>query len=113
MIQSLKGGNYMSKELGNRISISLEKSNMQQKELAARIGITEAVISRYISGDREPKPEMLANIATALNTTSDYLLGIEHDEFNFPRVRRIIARNASDMTDEEKKALINALFGED
>ncbi|MEG0836166.1 MAG: helix-turn-helix transcriptional regulator [Clostridiales bacterium] len=103
----------MSKELGKRISESLKKSNTQQKELAERIGITEAVISRYISGDREPKPETLANIATALSTTSDYLLGIEHDEFDYPRVRRIIARNASTMTDEEKKALINALFGEE
>ena len=102
----------MSKELGKRISESLKKSNMQQKELAERIGITEAVMSRYISGDREPKPETIANIATALHTTSDYLLGIENGEFDYPRVRRMIARNASSMTDEEKKALINALFGE-
>ena len=86
---------------------------MQQKELAERIGITEGVISRYISGDREPKPETIANIATALHTTSDYLLGIENDEFDYPRVRRMIARNASAMTDDEKKALINALFGEE
>ncbi|MEG0919188.1 MAG: helix-turn-helix transcriptional regulator [Anaerovoracaceae bacterium] len=103
----------MSKELGKRISEALKRSNTQQKELAERIGITEGVMSRYISGDREPKPDMLANIATALNTTSDYLLGIEHDEFDYPRVRRMIARNASSMTDEEKKALINALFGEE
>lgn len=103
----------MSKELGKRISEALKRSNTRQKELAERIGITETVMSRYISGDREPKPDMLANIATALNTTSDYLLGIEHDEFDYPRVRRIIARNASTMTDSEKKELINALFGEE
>lgn len=103
----------MSKELGKRISEALKRSNTQQKELAERVGITEAVMSRYISGDREPKPDMLANIATALNTTSDYLLGIEHDEFDYPRVRRMIARNASAMTDSEKKELINALFGEE
>ncbi|MCH3973383.1 MAG: helix-turn-helix domain-containing protein [Oscillospiraceae bacterium] len=103
----------MGKELGKRISEALKRSNTQQKELAERIGITEAVMSRYISGDREPKPDMLANIATALNTTSDYLLGIEHDEFDYPRIRRMIARNASAMTDSEKKELINALFGEE
>lgn len=103
----------MSKELGKRISEALKKNNTQQKELAERVGITEAVMSRYISGDREPKPDTLANIATALNTTSDYLLGIERDEFDYPRVRRIIARNASAMTDSEKRELINALFGEE
>ena len=59
------------------------------------------------------KPEMIANIATALHTTSDYLLGIEKDDFDYPRVRRLIARNASSMTELEKKELINALFGEE
>ena len=56
---------------------------------------------------------MIANIATALHTTSDYLLGIEKDDFDYPRVRRLIARNASSMTELEKKELINALFGEE
>lgn len=65
------------KGLGERISAELKQKGIQQKELAARIGITEATLSRYISGTREPKPETLANIATALHTTSDYLLGIE------------------------------------
>ncbi len=62
----------MGKDLGLRIAESLQKKGMTQKELSERIGVTEAVISRYISGDREPKPEMLANIATALHTTSDF-----------------------------------------
>ena len=103
----------MGKELGSRITETLQKRGMTQKELASRIGVTEAVISRYVSGDREPKPEVLANIATALHTTSDFLLGIECEEFDHRRVKRLIARNASSMTDQEKKELINALFGEE
>lgn len=103
----------MGKNLGSRITEALQTQGMTQKELAVRIGLTEAVVSRYISGDREPKPEVLANIATALHTTSDFLLGIENDEFNHPRIRRMIARNASSMTEQEKRELINALFGED
>lgn len=102
----------MSKELGDRIAATLVERNETQKALAARIGLTEAVVSRYISGEREPKPEILANIATALHTTSDYLLGIEQDGFDFPRIQRMIARNANEMTQQEKKALITALFGE-
>ena len=103
----------MGKELGLRIIETLQKRGMTQKELASRIGVTEAVISRYVSGDRDPKPEVLANIATALNTTSDYLLGIENEEFDHPRIRRMIARNASKMTEKERKELIDALFGEE
>ena len=102
----------MGKELGERISELLKEQGIQQKELAERICITEAAMSRYISGSREPSPAIIANIATALHTTSDYLLGIERDgDFNFSKVRRLIARNASEMTDDEKKELINALFG--
>lgn len=103
----------MGKELGGRISELLKEKRLTQKTLAQRIGVTEAVISRYISGEREPKPDVLANIATALHTTSDYLLGIETDEYSHSRIRRMIARNASSMTEQEKKELINALFGEE
>ena len=61
----------MSKDLGNRIAEMLSKRGITQKELASTIGVTEAVISRYVSGERDPKPETIANIATALRTTSD------------------------------------------
>ena len=103
----------MGKELGLRITETLRKRGMTQRGLAERIGVTEEVISRYASGEREPKPDVLANIATALSTTSDYLLGIESGEFNFPGIKRIIARNSESLTEQEKKELINALFGEE
>lgn len=99
--------------IGSRISSELSKKGISQKQLAERINISESIVSRYISGEREPKANVLANIATALNTTSDYLLGIEEDEFSHPRIKRMIARNADKMTKEEKKELIDALFGEE
>ena len=103
----------MGKELGQRILSAIRIKGISQKELASIVGVTEGVISRCVSGEREPKPDMIANIATALHTTSDYLLGIEKDDFDYPRIRRMIARNASSMTESEKKELINALFGEE
>ena len=39
----------MGKALGERISEMLRKQGIQQKELAERIGITEAAMSRYIA----------------------------------------------------------------
>ena len=77
----------MGKEFGDRLQGLLRDQGVTQKDLAIRIGTTEATISRYVSGDREPKADVLANIATALHTTSDYLLGIERDEFDFPIVK--------------------------
>lgn len=97
-----------------RLSEALEKSEMTQKELAVRIGVTTATLSRYISGERLPKIDVVANMATALHTTSNYLLGQEDNmEFDFMQVERLLARNAAKMTVKEKKALINALFNED
>lgn len=102
----------MGKELGNRILQGIRAKGISQKELASMVGVAEGVISRYISGERDPKPEMIANIATALHTTSDYLLGIEKNDYDHPHICRMIARNAQTMTEQEKKELINALFGE-
>lgn len=55
----------------------LNKNNMTQKELANRVGITEASMSRYIRGNRTPKGTVISNIANVLHTTTDYLLGSE------------------------------------
>lgn len=103
----------MSKVFGQRILILLKKQGTTQKGLADRINTTEATLSRYVTGDREPKADMLANIATALHTTSDYLLGIEKENFDFPKVERLLARNSATMSEKQKRALISALFGED
>lgn len=103
----------MSREFGKRLYNLLQKQGMTQKELAERINTTEATLSRYVSGDREPKADVLSNIATALHTTSDYLLGIESEDFDFPKVERLLARNSSTMTEKQKRALISALFEED
>lgn len=99
--------------IGKRIEKILEKNNISQRELANRIGVDESIVSRIINGDRNPKTDVLANIATALHTTSDYLLGIENEDFDSSKIIRLIARNSSKMSDSEKKELINALFEEE
>lgn len=100
-------------EIGKRIEKVLENSNISQRELASRIGVDESIISRIINGERVPKSDVLANIATALHTTSDYLLGIENDNFDIGKEARLLARNSSMMSDADKKILINALFEEE
>ena len=50
---------------------------MTQRELANKVGITEASLSRYIGENRTPKGTVISNIANVLRTTTDYLLGLE------------------------------------
>ena len=101
------------KTLGGRISELLDKRGMKQMELADLIGVTEATISRYIANERMPKSQILSNMATALKTTSDYLLGNENEgdiDKDFTQMQRLIARNASKMTNKQKKELMDILF---
>lgn len=48
--------------------------HVTQRQLAAMVDVTEAAMSRYVKGERMPRMNTVANIATALQTTSDYLL---------------------------------------
>ena len=106
----MQKGLIMSKILGQMIQEQLKKLKISQRELALRACVKEAALSRYISGDREPDYDTLANIATALHTTIDYLLGEKKNEYSFPRIRAIVARNSSKLTPEERKILINTIL---
>ena len=97
---------------GTRLEQIMEMRGYTRKKLAEESGLTEAAISRYITGQREPKAIAIVNIAHALDVTADDLLGIQ-------KVRRddvddalqLVARNASEISKEKKMALINALLG--
>ena len=61
--------------MGARILTLLKQKGMTQRELANQIGVTEVSISRYISGARMPKANIVVYMADALNTTTDFILG--------------------------------------
>lgn len=103
--------------IGERIARLLIEQGKTQRELAEQIGTTNASISRYIKGDRVPKGPILANIAKALHTTTDYLLGNEKDsndpELEYNYTQRVIARNSNRWSKKQKLDLVNALFEND
>ncbi|MBE5058129.1 hypothetical protein AYP97_08045 [Lactobacillus crispatus] len=100
--------------LGKRIKDLLKTNGITQKDLAERTGCTQAAISHYIKGDRTPRARVMTKIASALNTTSDYLIdGIPQDQKSeLGYAKKLIARNAKNMTKKEKMDLINILLGE-
>lgn len=67
---------YAHRTIADRIKEILKVNHMSQKELAYKSGLTESTISYYISGDRIPHSKNLAKLASALNVTADYLLGV-------------------------------------
>lgn len=61
--------------LGSRIKYLREKNNISQIEFAKKIGVSNAVLSRYESGDRKPDYDILNKIADYFGVSVDFLLG--------------------------------------
>ncbi|MBR6332377.1 MAG: helix-turn-helix transcriptional regulator [Dehalococcoidales bacterium] len=98
--------------IGGRVKALMKEQGYTQRELAEMCGITETAMSRYLNNERQPRLETVANLATALNTTSDYLLKGTEPEKDFANVYRLVARSVSTMTDEEKLKLVKVITEE-
>lgn len=93
---------------------NLMKSNgLSQKELAAKANITEASMSKYLSCERTPRIDVVVNLASALGTTTDYLLGSKTPaNQSFASTYEAIARSKDSLSEEDKKKLIKLLLGD-
>jgi transcriptional regulator with XRE-family HTH domain len=60
--------------IGKNIARKCKERKISQKDLAEQSGLTEAGISRYISGQRLPRLDILLKIADVLHCSLDYLL---------------------------------------
>lgn len=67
-------------EFGKRLQFALEQTGMSQSQLANATGITNATISRYISGIFEPKQKAIQKLAIALNVSEKWLSGYDTDQ---------------------------------
>ena len=88
-----------------RLTALLAERNMTQLELAARIGVTRAAMSRYVSGEREPRLVTLVRIAEELDVNVDELISPESNSVG--TALRIVARTK--LTEEQKSQFREAL----
>lgn len=64
-----------------RIKELREKNNLTQSELARRLNITRSSVNAWEMGISIPSTEKLVDICLILHTSSDYLLGLDHNEY--------------------------------
>ena len=57
------------------ITLSLEEKNMNQKQLAEEIGVSQSRISDYVSGRAEPTLKIARMLSTTLGITPAAILG--------------------------------------
>lgn len=77
--------------IGERIVFLRDEREISQKELAEKLNITAATLSRYENNIYEPKVEILKDMCKILETTSDFLLGFTQsfqipDTSNSPKI---------------------------
>ena len=96
---------------GTRLSKLMELNELSQKELASLTGVTESAISYYINGERTPRSDVLARIAKALNTTTDYLLGAVPDYYPHANQEELqyLQRNLGKLDAQQLKKAENIL----
>lgn len=87
--------------LGNRIRKSREQAKFTQEQLAERMELSRATISRWELGEIEPNVEHLAELCRILQVSADYILclsdspgrmNIEFTDEDLKGLRKLIHR---------------------
>ena len=61
--------------IGSRLRKSRDQKNLNQKEAAEALGISNVVLNRYENDERLPDVDTLGKLAEFYGVTTDYLLG--------------------------------------
>lgn len=102
------------KEFRERVKCLMKRDDISQKELAKLSGISEASVSRYLSGDLRPRMDILANIAKVFNVSTSYLVGEDDNAIQsnaYEETLCVVTRNKSKLDDAQKAEIIKVLFG--
>jgi transcriptional regulator with XRE-family HTH domain len=60
---------------GDRLKRALQKAKMYNKDVAARIGVSAAAVSRWVAEINEPDDETKCRLADILGVTVAFLMG--------------------------------------
>lgn len=63
-----------------RLNVLLDENNMNQTQLAKKIGTSNVTICRYLTCERIPRLDVITKIASVFNVSIDYLLGVSDDK---------------------------------
>jgi len=87
------------KTVGERLIFLMELCDMKQTELADKVGISKQSLYKYLHCKCEPRAEIIAKMATALNTSADFIVGLtnvykpnaKHDEDEAEHANKLIS----------------------
>lgn len=99
--------------VGERIKNELERRGLNQKDLCEMTNISESAMSKYLAKEGALRSDILVKIAKALDVNIYALMGIqERDESTYDICKTaLLARSGTNLTNEQKKELIDLIFG--
>ena len=68
-------------DFGLRLKELREKQKLTQKQVAEKIGLTEAAVSSYERNIAQPTSDTLKTLAVLYKTKSDFILGLENRNY--------------------------------
>ncbi|MCR4562381.1 MAG: helix-turn-helix transcriptional regulator [Bacilli bacterium] len=97
--------------LADNLKKLMKEKGWNQKEFAKKVHVTEAAMSHYLSGYRDPQLDILIRIADCLEVSVDFLLGIEFQSVDsqFDKLTMMIKDYKGNLTPEERMKLIMLL----
>ena len=94
--------------LGQRIKAIREQQHMTLAQVAEQVGVSEATIQRYESGEiRNPPQERIIAIADALGVTASTLMGWDDDGLDVEI--RLLARDMQQLPPARRRKAITLL----
>ena len=87
----------MKSNLARTLGMLRRERNLSQREAAAKLGVSQALLSHYENDAREPKFDFVIRACDYYGVSADFLLG-RSDERNGVSVR--VFENLKDVVDE-------------
>ena len=67
-------------QIRNALIEALKHSNIKQEDLAKKIGVSQSMISHYVSGRKMPALDTLSRLCTVLDLDANDILCVERME---------------------------------
>ena len=97
----------MNDTIGTRVQQLRTSRGMSRKELADQAGLSAAAIGHIETEQRSPNATTIAALATALEVSADYLLGLRSEEQEIPESQegQVLFRRFAKLSDADRKTL--------
>ncbi|MGN0989284.1 MAG: helix-turn-helix domain-containing protein [Eubacteriales bacterium] len=96
-----------------RLREAMKDAEMKQTDLVRETGLNKSAISRYLSGEYEPKQDAIYKLAAALNVTEMWLWGydVQKDRTEMHKINDLIADVVIRMqSDDDFRGAVQALY---